>query len=151
MDLLRGGFSRPYERGNNMFKKFKEFAFKGNVLDMAIGVVVGTAFSKIVSSFVADVIMPLISLLTGGIDFTTLGVKLGEGEEAAVLAYGNFMQAVVDFFIIAFSMFLVMSVIGAVKDRLAKKEEAAVEEAAPAGPTEAELLAEIRDLLKEKN
>ena len=134
-----------------MFKKFKEFAFKGNVLDMAIGVVVGTAFSKIVSSFVADVIMPLISLLTGGIDFTTLGVKLGEGEEAAVLAYGNFMQAVVDFFIIAFSMFLVMSIIGAVKERFAKKEEAEEEAAAPAAPTEAELLAEIRDLLKEKN
>ena len=151
MVLLRGGIDRPYERGKNMFKKFKEFAFKGNVLDMAIGVVVGTAFSKIVSSFVADVIMPLISILTGGIDFTTFGVKLGEGEEAAVLAYGNFMQAVVDFFIIAFSMFLVMSIIGAVKDRFAKKQEAAAEEAAPAGPTEAELLAEIRDLLKEKN
>ncbi len=130
-----------------MWKKFKEFAFKGNVLDMAVGVVVGTAFSKIVNSLVADIIMPLVGFLTGGIDFTSFAVKISEDPEAAALTYGNFIQNVVDFFIIAFSIFLMIYVIGKVKEKFAKKEEVA-EEAAPAAPTEAELLAEIRDLLK---
>lgn len=134
-----------------MWKKFKEFAFKGNVLDMAIGVVIGTAFSKIVSSLVADVIMPLISLVTGGIDFKAYGLTLGEGEDAAVLAYGNFIQNIVDFFVIAVSMFLVMSLIGKIKDALSPKEIEKEEEPAEEEPTETELLKEIRDLLKEKN
>ncbi len=134
-----------------MWKKFKDFAFKGNVLDMAIGVVIGSAFSKIVTSLVGDIITPLISLVTNSADFTALGIKLTEGEEPAILAYGNFIQNIIDFFIIAFSMFLVMSLIGKLKDAFSKKQEA-IEEAAEeaAGPTEAELLTEIRDLLKEK-
>lgn len=134
-----------------MWKKFKDFAFKGNVLDMAIGVVIGSAFSKIVTSLVGDIITPLISLVTSSADFTALGIKLTEGEEPAILAYGNFIQNIIDFFIIAFSMFLVMSLIGKLKDAFSKKQEA-IEEAAEeaAGPTEAELLTEIRDLLKEK-
>ena len=92
-----------------MFKKFKEFAFKGNVLDMAVGVVIGTAFKDIVNSLVANIIMPLISLMTGGIDFTSWQVVFGEGETAPVLGYGIFIQCIVDFFLIAISMFLVMS------------------------------------------
>lgn len=135
-----------------MFKKFKEFAFKGNVLDMAIGVVIGNAFKDIVNSLVANVIMPLISVMTGGVDFTAWSVTLVESEEAPVLLeYGMLIQRVVDFFLIAISMFLVMSLIGWLKDRFAKKQEAAAEEAAPAGPSDNELLTEIRDLLKEKN
>lgn len=134
-----------------MFKKFKEFAFKGNVLDMTIGVVIGTSFSAIVSSFVKDIIMPIMSLLTNGIDLTSFGVTLSEGENSAILAYGNFMQAVIDFFIIAFSMFIVMSAIGAIKSRFEKKQETEQEEAEPAAPTEAELLTEIRDLLRQQS
>lgn len=135
-----------------MFKKFKEFAFKGNVLDMAIGVVIGTSFSAIVSSFVKDIIMPLMSLLTNGIDFTSFGVTLSEGENSAILAYGNFVQAVIDFFIIAFSMFIVMSAIGAIKSRFEKKQETEQsEKEEPAAPTEAELLTEIRDLLRQQS
>ncbi len=134
-----------------MWKKFKDFAFKGNVLDMAIGVVIGSAFSKIVTSLVGDIITPLISLVTNSADFTALGIKLTEGEEPAILAYGNFIQNIIDFFIIAFSMFLVMSLIGKLKDAFSKKQEAIEEaEQEAAGPTEAELLTEIRDLLKEK-
>lgn len=136
-----------------MWKKFKEFAFKGNVMDMAIGVVIGTAFSNITKSLVADIIMPLIGLLTGGIDFTKLSVPFGEGEDAAALTYGNFIQNVVDFFIIAFSIFLMITIIAKIREKveaiMKKKEEEAAEEA-PAAPTEAELLTEIRDLLKEK-
>ncbi len=130
-----------------MWKKFKEFAFKGNAFDLAIGVVIGTAFSKIVNSLVADIIMPIVGFLTGGIDFTTLALKISDDPEAAALTYGNFIQNVVDFFIIAFSIFLMVYTIGKVKEKLIKKQEEAVEEA-PAAPTEAQLLAEIRDLLK---
>ena len=134
-----------------MFKKFKEFAFKGNVLDMAVGVVIGTAFKDIVNSLVANIIMPLISVMTGGVDFKGWEVVLGEGEGAPVLGYGLFIQYIVDFFLIAISMFLVMSLIGWLKDRFAKKQAEVLEEAAPAGPTDTELLTEIRDLLKEQN
>ncbi len=136
-----------------MWKKFKAFAFKGNAVDMAIGVVIGTAFSKIVTSLVGDIIMPLVGLLTGGMDFTKLALALGEGEAAAQLAYGNFIQNVVDFFIIAFSIFLMMAVMGKIREKLdsiMKKQQQEEEAAAPAAPTEAELLTEIRDILKEK-
>ncbi len=135
-----------------MWKKFKAFAFKGNAVDMAIGVVIGGAFGKIVTSLVNDIIMPLVGLLTGGMDFTKLAIVLGEGEEAAKLAYGSFIQNVVDFFIIALSIFMMMALMGKIREKLdaLKKKEEIEEEAAPAAPTEAELLAEIRDLLKEK-
>ena len=83
-------------------KEFKEFAMKGNVMDMAVGVIIGGAFGKIVTSLVNDVLMPLIGMITGNIDFTSLSFKIGEGEEAAVLAYGNFIQNTVDFIIVAF-------------------------------------------------
>ena len=127
--------------------EFKEFAMKGNVLDMAVGVIIGGAFGKIVSSLVDDVLMPLVGMITGNIDFTNLVFKIGEGEEAAVLKYGTFIQNTVDFVIVAFCIFLMLKAINKMNR---KKEEPAPEPEAPKGPTQEELLAEIRDLLKQK-
>ncbi|MBQ9668818.1 MAG: large-conductance mechanosensitive channel protein MscL [Prevotella sp.] len=128
-------------------KEFKEFAMKGNVMDMAVGVIIGGAFGKIVSSLVDDVLMPLVGMVTGNVDFTGLVAKFGEGEGAAVLKYGQFIQNVVDFLIVAFCIFLMLKGINKLNR---KKEEPAPEPEAPAGPTQEELLAEIRDLLKTK-
>ena len=135
-------------------KEFKEFAVKGNVMDMAVGVIIGGAFGKIVTSLVNDVLMPIIGKMTGGISFTDLFVNLGDGNYqtlaaaqeagAAVLAYGQFIQNIIDFIIIAFCIFLMIKGM----NKLKKKEEPAPE--APAGSTQEELLAEIRDLLKNK-
>lgn len=154
-----------------MWEKFKKFAFKGNVVDMAVGVVVGGAFGKIVTSLVNDLITPLISLLTGGANFSELFVILNANgadtaaiktieaaKEAgfATLNYGNFIQTVIDFFIIALSIFMFVSLIQKARDiSEAKKkaeEEAAKAEAPaePPKPTTEELLAEIRDLLKKE-
>jgi len=130
-----------------LIKEFKEFAVKGNVMDMAVGVIIGGAFGKIVSSLVDDVLMPLVGMITGNIDFTTLAYKIGEGEEAAVLKYGNFIQNTVDFIIVAFCIFMMLKGINKLNR---KKEESAPEPEAPKGPTQEELLAEIRDLLKNK-
>jgi len=127
--------------------EFKEFAMKGNVMDMAVGVIIGGAFGKIVSSLVDDILMPCIGMITGNIDFTTLVFQIGEGEGAAVLKYGQFIQNIVDFLIVAFCIFLMLKGINKLNR---KKEEAPAEPAAPAGPTQEELLAEIRDLLKQK-
>ena len=139
-------------------QEFKEFAMKGNVMDMAVGVIIGGAFGKIVSSLVNDVLMPVVGLVTGGVDFTNLFVTLGEGEyetiaaakEAGVgvLAYGQFIQNIVDFLIVAFCIFLMLKGINKLNRK--KEEPAPAEPAAPAGPTQEELLAEIRDLLKKK-
>lgn len=141
-----------------MWKEFKEFALKGNVLDMAVGVVVGGAFGKIVTSLVNDVIMPLVGLLTGGADFKTLKIVLSpavmEGDVVvkaeSALMYGNFIQNVVDFLIIAMSIFLFVKLINKMRALRAKKEEAAEEQQAPKGPSSEELLTEIRDLLRAK-
>ena len=141
-------------------KEFKEFAMKGNVMDMAVGVIIGGAFGKIVSSLVNDVLMPAISTVTGGIDFTNLYVALSDKvdtslplekakEMGAVLAYGQFIQNIVDFLIVAFCIFLMLKGINKLAN-LKKKEEAAAAPEAPKGPTQEELLAEIRDLLKNK-
>jgi large conductance mechanosensitive channel len=127
--------------------EFKEFAMKGNVMDMAVGVIIGGAFGKIVSSLVDDVLMPLVGMITGNVDFTNLVFQIGEGEGAAVLKYGNFIQNTVDFLIVAFCIFLMLKGINKLNRN---KEEAPAEPAAPAGPTQEELLAEIRDLLKTK-
>ncbi len=127
-------------------KEFKEFAMKGNVMDMAIGVIIGGAFGKIVSSLVDDVLMPLVGMITGNVDFTTLALTIGEGEDAAVLKYGTFIQNTVDFIIVAFCIFLMLKAI----NKMNKKKEEPEAPAAPAGPTQEELLAEIRDLLKQK-
>ena len=132
-----------------IIKEFKEFAMKGNVIDLAVAVIIGGAFGKIVSSLVADVIMPPIGLLLGGVDFTDLKLMLKEGTEGidpVTLNYGVFLQNVVDFLIIAFTIFLVVKAY----QRTQKKEEAAP--APPPAPSnEEKLLAEIRDLLKQQS
>ena len=130
-----------------MLKDFKEFAFKGNVLDMAIGVIIGAAFGKIVTSLVNDLIMPIISILTGGINFTDLKFVItpahGDVAENAI-AYGSFIQNVVDFLIIVFCIVLFVRLI----EKFKKKEEVKVE--APKKADDVVLLEEIRDLLKAK-
>ena len=140
-------------------KEFKEFAMKGNVMDMAVGVIIGGAFGKIVTSLVNDVLMPIISLCTGGIDFTNLFVNLSDDTKyatlaaaqeagASVFAYGSFIQNIIDFIIIAFCIFLMLKGINKLNRK--KEEEAAPAPEEPKGPTQEELLAEIRDLLKTK-
>ena len=134
----------------SMMSEFKDFAMRGNVVDMAVGIVIGGAFGKIVSSFVADVLMPPIGLLLGGMDFSSLAVQLkeaSEGVEAVQLKYGVFVQTVVDFVIIAFAIFLVVKAMNSAKDAMSKEEEEAP--AAPPEPSKEEvLLTEIRDALK---
>lgn len=130
----------------SIIQEFKEFAVKGNVVDMAVGVIIGTAFGKIVTSLVADVVMPPIGVLLGGVNFSDLAITVKEaaGESPAVIvAYGKFAQTMIDFVIIAFVIFMVVRVINSLK----KKAEAAP--VAPAEPSrEQVLLTEIRDLLK---
>ncbi|MBR1744806.1 MAG: large-conductance mechanosensitive channel protein MscL [Fibrobacter sp.] len=130
----------------NFITEFKEFAMRGNVMDMAVGVIIGGAFGKIVSSLVDDVLMPLVGMVTGNVDFTNLKLSFGEGEFAATLNYGTFIQNVVDFVIVAFFIFLMLKGINKLNRK--KAEEPAPE--APAGPTQEELLAEIRDILQKK-
>lgn len=142
----------------SFIKEFKEFAIKGNVMDMAVGVIIGGAFGKIVSSLVNDVIMPIVGLFIGGVDFKglkyvfSIGVKEVKNEAGEVIVpevaevtlnYGAFIQNVFDFFIIALCIFMMVKGIN-----LLKKEEKVVEEEVEKSPTQEELLAEIRDLLK---
>jgi len=141
-----------------MWKEFKEFAFKGNVLDMSIGVIIGGAFGKIVTSLVNDIIMPFFGFLTAGTDFKSLKFVMSPAQvdaagaiikpEAAIM-YGNFLQNVFDFFIVAFCIFFFVNQVTKMRK---KKEEPAPEPAPeePAGPTTEELLTEIRDLLKQQ-
>ncbi|SFD41796.1 large conductance mechanosensitive channel [Bacillus sp. 491mf] len=126
-----------------MWNEFKKFALKGNVMDLAVGVVIGGAFGKIVSSLVSDVIMPLLGLLLGGINFTGLSFTYGK----AVVKYGAFIQTIVDFFIIAFSIFLFIKLF----NKLTFKKEEEKKEEVPAPTKEEVLLTEIRDLLKQQN
>ncbi|HPF72854.1 MAG: large-conductance mechanosensitive channel protein MscL [Lysobacteraceae bacterium] len=135
-----------------MMSEFKQFAMRGNVVDMAVGIVIGGAFGKIVSSFVGDVIMPLVGMLVGGVDFTNLAITLkqavvaADGTEttpAVMLNYGSFIQTIFDFIIIAFAIFMVIRAM----NRLKKKEEEAP--AAPPEPSdEVKLLTEIRNSLR---
>jgi len=131
-----------------VMSEFKDFAVKGNAIDMAVGIVIGAAFGKIVSSVVADVIMPPIGVLMGGVNFTDLAIVLKEAAgdaPAVVIKYGNFIQTVVDFTIIAFAIFMVVKAINKMK----KQEKEAPAE--PPKPSNEEvLLTEIRDLLKKK-
>lgn len=132
-----------------MFKEFKEFAVQGNVLDLAIAVAVGGAFGKIVTSLVNDIIMPLVGVLTGGVNLSHLALILKEAKgdlPAVTLNYGAFIQSAVDFLIIAFSIFLFVKLISNFK----KKEQAVDEPPAPEVKEEVLLLQEIRDLIKEK-
>ena len=139
----------------SFIQDFKAFAMKGNVIDMAVGVIIGGAFGKIVSSIVADVIMPPIGLLVGGVNFTDLKLVLKpavmeDGKElaaAVTLNYGNFLQVTFDFLIIAFSVFLFVRLLS----KLSRKKAAPATPPAPPAPSkEEQLLTEIRDLLKEK-
>ena len=130
----------------SLIKEFKAFASRGNVIDMAVGIIIGAAFGKIVSSFVADVIMPPIGIILGGVNFSDLSIVLQAAQGDApsvVIAYGKFIQTVIDFTIIAFAIFMGLKAINTLK----RKEEDAPK--APPAPTkEEELLSEIRDLLK---
>ena len=133
-----------------MISEFKEFAMKGNVMDMAVGIIIGGAFGKIISSLVSDIIMPIVGKMMGGVDFSTLFMNLGDGKYAtlaaaqeagaATLNYGSFIQAAIDFLIIAFAIFMMIKAMNS-----SKKAE---EEAPAAPPAEEVLLTEIRDLLK---
>ncbi len=125
-----------------MIKEFKEFISKGNVIDLAVGIIIGGAFGKIVSSFVGDIIMPVIGMIFGGISFSGLSVAIGD----STLNYGLFIQAIVDFLIIALVIFFMIKLIN--KMRRKKAEEP---KAPPAPPRDEVLLEEIRDLLKEHN
>jgi len=141
------------QRGTALLKEFKEFAFKGNVLDLAIGVIIAGAFGLIVKSMVDDIIMPIVGAISGGLDFSNMFAPLASGvtastlaaarEQGAVLAYGSFVTAVVNFLIVAFILFLVVRAANSMK----KQEEAAAPAAPPADIT---LLTEIRDLLKKR-
>jgi large conductance mechanosensitive channel len=146
---------------SKFLSEFKEFAVRGNVIDMAVGVIIGGAFGKIVTSLVSDIFMPLISLATGGIDFTNWFVQLGgrdvqiydtlaKAQEAgvAVLSFGNFLQVLFDFIIVAFCIFLFIKLINSLKKK--KEEEPAAPAPEPAPSKEELLLTEIRDLLKNK-
>ncbi len=143
-----------------MLKEFKDFIAKGNVMDMAVGIIIGAAFTAIVKSMVADLINPFISIFTGGIDFTNLFVVLGEGDYAtlaeaqeagaAVFAYGSFIMAVINFLIVAFVVFMLVKAVNKAKAAAEGPEEEPAPEA-PKGPTQEELLAEIRDLLKKQS
>ena len=135
----------------SILKEFQEFAVKGNMIDMAVGIIIGGAFGTIVTSLVKDVIMPPIGLMLGGIDFSNLAITLKEavGKDPAVLIkYGTFINSVISFLIVAFCVFLLVKAINQAKAAFEEKEK---EEAAVAEPTKQEvLLGEIRDLLKNK-
>jgi large conductance mechanosensitive channel len=133
----------------SMIKEFKEFAMRGNVIDLAVGIIIGGAFGKVVSSVVGDVIMPPIGLALGGVDFSNLAVTLkaaAGADPAVLLRYGAFIQSIVDFLIVAFAIFIVIKAMNTLKR---KKEEAP---AAPPAPSKEEvLLTEIRDAIKAKH
>ncbi|MBE7024368.1 MAG: large-conductance mechanosensitive channel protein MscL [Ruminococcaceae bacterium] len=131
-----------------MWKEFKDFAFKGNIFDMAVGVIIGGAFGKIVTSLVNDIVMPAFGAVTSGMNFKEMKYVISAATETkpeAAILYGQFIQNVVDFLIIAFSIFMVIHLAG----KFRKKEEVAPEPEEPKAPTQEELLAEIRDILKE--
>lgn len=129
------------------FNEFKTFIARGNVIDMAVGIIVGSAFTKIVNSLVADVITPAIGIITGKVDVANLSYKINE---KLVIKYGSFIQALIDFIIIAFVVFVMIKAINGVKTRFEKKEEAAEVKEEPKPSNEEVLLTEIRDLLKNK-
>ena len=140
-----------------MLNEFKTFIAKGNVVDLAVGIIIGAAFTAIVNSLVADLINPIIGVITGGIDFSNLFINLGSGDYtslaaakdagAPVFAYGSFITAVINFLIIAWVVFLLVKAVNKLKATTARKE-AEVAAAAPARPTELDVLLEIRDALK---
>ncbi len=128
-----------------MLKEFREFILRGNVLDLAVAVVIGTAFTAIVNSLVGDIIMPIIGALIGGLNFTGLSITIG----SAVISYGKFLQAVVNLLLVGFTMFLVVKSINSVQKRLVKPKEVPPPPE-PVTPEDIVLLREIRDLLKQR-
>ena len=128
-----------------MLKEFRTFIARGNVLDMAVGIIIGAAFTAIVSSLVEDLINPLIGLFTGGIDLSGLGVTIGTGEHTAKFAYGNFIMAVINFLIVAWVVFLLVKAVNSLR-----RQEAAAPTPPAAPPPQEVLLTEIRDLLKSR-
>lgn len=141
-----------------MLEEFREFAVKGNVLDMAFGIIIGTAFTTIVKALVDGILMPVVGYATGGVDFTEIFTVLGSGEYAtlaaadeagaAVIRWGVFINAVIAFLIVAWILFLIVRAMNRAKDALARKQD--VVAPAPVGPTQEELLADIRDLLAKR-
>ncbi len=143
-----------------IFKEFREFAIKGNVVDLAVAVIIGAAFGKIVTSIVEDLVMPVIGWLIWDIDFSNIyyafgnpkvteGMTLAQAKaQWAVLAYGNFLTIVINFIIVAIAIFIVVKILNSAKDKMIKQEEKKEEK--PKWPTQEQLLAEIRDLLKKK-
>jgi large conductance mechanosensitive channel len=132
----------------SVIKEFKEFAMRGNVVDLAVGIIIGGAFGKIISSFVGDVLMPPIGLLLGGMDFSNLSITLkpgSEGVEPVLLKYGVFINTAIDFIIIAFAIFIVIKAMNSMK-----KKEVEVPAAPPEPTADVKLLTEIRDLLKKQ-
>ena len=138
---------------SNLLNEFKQFAMRGNVLDMAVGVIIGAAFGKIVSSVVDDIIMPPIGWLIGGVNFSDLKITLpsvevaGEKMQAATINYGNFLQTCLDFLIVAFCIFMLIKIVNKIVN---KKKEETKAPVAPEPSAEEKLLTEIRDLLKNK-
>lgn len=131
-----------------MLKEFRDFIARGNVMDMAVGIIMGAAFTAIVTSLVDDLVNPLIGLFTGGVDFSTHMIRVGDGEHAASFMYGNFINAVIKFVIVAWVVFLLVKGVNRIKDAAMPPEEPKAEDE-PAPSSEA-LLAEIRDILKER-
>ena len=129
-----------------MLKEFKDFIARGNVMDMAVGIIIGAAFTAIVTSMVDDLINPIIGVVVGGVDFSDFILRFGEGDHSATLRYGAFVTSVINFLIIAFVVFLLVRGVNRVKEAALGPESPS----APAGPTQEELLAQIRDLLAEE-
>jgi len=125
-----------------MLQEFKDFAMKGNIVDLAVAVVIGAAFGKIVSSLVENIITPVVGMIMGGVSFADLAVMVGDAE----LKYGAFLQSIMDFVIVAFVLFMVIKAMNKAQSMTAEEEEE--EEAGPKPPTQEELLTEIRDLMK---
>jgi large conductance mechanosensitive channel len=129
-----------------MLKEFRDFIARGNVMDLAVGIIIGAAFTAIVTSLVNDLINPMIGLLTGGVDFSSHVLRFGEGEHAATFRWGAFLTAVINFLIIAWVVFLLVKGVNRARDMV--PAEKAPDE--PKGPTQEEVLIEIRDLLKDR-
>ncbi len=127
-----------------MLKEFKEFIARGNVMDLAVGIIIGAAFTAIVNSMVEDLINPIIGLVIGGVDFSDFVLRFGEGDHAATIRYGAFITSVINFLIIAWVVFLLIKAVNRVRGMVETPEKI---EVPPAGPTQEQLLTQIRDLL----
>jgi large conductance mechanosensitive channel len=148
LQRIRAGLDKKEEIMMSIIKDFREFAVRGNVVDMAVGIIIGAAFGKVVSSLVSDVFMPPLGWIIGGVDFSDLAIVLPEiieGKGSVSIMYGQFIQTILDFTIVAFAIFMMIKVI----NRLKKKEEEKPAEA-PVPTKEELLLTEIRDLLKQQ-